>query len=347
MQPKVSIIVPCYGVEKYLDRCMESLVNQTLRDIEIILVDDVSPDRVPEMCDEWKKKDDRIKVIHKEKNGGLGFARNTGLEVATGEYVAFVDSDDYVDVNMYKTLVSMAVLKDADVVYCGYRWETQKGCWIDVKEVDNTKTFEGVEVRGLMHDMIACAPGIKQERRYSMSVWHSIYRRSVIDSNNIKFESERVVLSEDMPFQIDFLRNAKCAIYIPDALYYYCLNGGSLTTTYKSDKFERFKKFREVIIEKMGFDDQEGKARANRFFIGYCRAVIPQMIQLKYPGVKHEIQKMVNDSIWDTIKREYSEFNLSGYQRLVYTLLLKKNTSLLYAVSFAVLGLKRFKKVKV
>ena len=102
-----------------------------------------------------------------------------------------------------------------------------------------------------------------------------------------------------------------------------------------------------MIIEKMGFDDQEGKARANRFFIGYCRAVIPQMIQLKYPGVKHEIQKMVNDSIWDTIKREYSEFNLSGYQRLVYTLLLKKNTSLLYAVSFAVLGLKRFKKVKV
>ena len=104
MQPKVSVIVPCYGVEKYLDRCMESLVNQTLRDIEIIMVDDVSPDRVPEMCDEWANRDPRVKVIHKEVNGGLGYARNTGLDLAEGEYVAFIDSDDYVDKEMFERL---------------------------------------------------------------------------------------------------------------------------------------------------------------------------------------------------------------------------------------------------
>ena len=98
---KVSIIVPCWGVEKYLDRCVESLVNQTLQDIEIILVDDESPDRVPEMCDDWAKKDRRIKVIHK-KNGGLGLACNSGIEVATGEYLAFCDSDDWVDAKMYE-----------------------------------------------------------------------------------------------------------------------------------------------------------------------------------------------------------------------------------------------------
>lgn len=94
--PKVSIIVPIYNVEKYLDRCMASLLNQTLEDIEIIMVDDGSPDRCPKMCDEYAKKDSRVKVVHK-KNGGLGYARNSGLDVATGEYVAFVDSDDYVD----------------------------------------------------------------------------------------------------------------------------------------------------------------------------------------------------------------------------------------------------------
>ena len=112
---KVSIIVPCYGVEKYLDCCMESIVNQTLKDIEIILVDDGSPDRVPQICDEWAQKDPRIKVIHK-KNAGLGYARNSGLEIASGEYVAFVDSDDYVDIRMYEFLYGNAVANDLDIV---------------------------------------------------------------------------------------------------------------------------------------------------------------------------------------------------------------------------------------
>ena len=93
--PKVSVIVPIYNVEKYLDECMVSLLNQTLKDIEIILVDDESPDNCPKMCDEYANKDKRVKVVHK-KNGGLGFARNSGLDVATGEYVAFIDSDDWI-----------------------------------------------------------------------------------------------------------------------------------------------------------------------------------------------------------------------------------------------------------
>jgi len=101
--PKVSIIIPCYGVEKYLDRCMDSILKQTLNDIEIILVDDGSPDRVPEMCDNYASRDPRIRVIHKP-NAGLGYARNSGLEIATGEFVAFVDSDDYIDIGMYEAL---------------------------------------------------------------------------------------------------------------------------------------------------------------------------------------------------------------------------------------------------
>lgn len=91
--PKVSIIVPCWGVEKYLDRCVESLVNQTLKDIEIILVDDESPDRVPQMCDEWARKDTRIRVVHK-KNTGLGITYNTELKFAINEYITFCDSND-------------------------------------------------------------------------------------------------------------------------------------------------------------------------------------------------------------------------------------------------------------
>ena len=102
-KPSISIIVPIYNVERYFRRCMNSLLNQTLQDIEIILVDDESPDNCPEICEEYAAKDSRIKVIHK-KNAGLGFARNSGLKLATGEYVAFVDSDDYVDLTMYEKL---------------------------------------------------------------------------------------------------------------------------------------------------------------------------------------------------------------------------------------------------
>ena len=105
--PKISIIVPIYNVEKYLDRCVRSLCNQTLQDIEIILVDDQSPDDCPRMCDEYAKQDSRIIVIHK-KNGGLGYARNSGMKVATGEYVAFVDSDDYVDLDMFESMYNSA-----------------------------------------------------------------------------------------------------------------------------------------------------------------------------------------------------------------------------------------------
>lgn len=109
--PKISIIIPCYDVEHYLDRCIKTIVNQTIKDIEIILVDDCSLDRVPQMCDDWALRDSRIKVIHKKNNEGLGFARNTGLDIATGEYVAFVDSDDYIDINMYEKLYNKAKKK--------------------------------------------------------------------------------------------------------------------------------------------------------------------------------------------------------------------------------------------
>ena len=119
MNPKVSIIVPVYNVEKYLDRCMESLLNQTLKDIEIILVDDGSPDNCPQMCDDYAKKDSRVKVVHKA-NAGLGYARNSGLDVATGEYVAFVDSDDYVELDMYEQMYEASLNYQVQMVLCGF-----------------------------------------------------------------------------------------------------------------------------------------------------------------------------------------------------------------------------------
>ena len=117
MQPLISVIVPIYNVEKYLDRCVGSIINQTYKNLEIILVDDGSPDNCPQMCDDYAKKDSRIKVVHKE-NGGLSDARNAGMKVATGEYVSFIDSDDYISLDFYETLLETIVDNDSDIVEC-------------------------------------------------------------------------------------------------------------------------------------------------------------------------------------------------------------------------------------
>jgi len=114
-QPLISVIIPVYKTEKFLNRCVESVVNQTYKDLEIILVDDGSPDRCPDICDEWAAKDTRIKVIHKE-NGGAADAKNVGLDSATGEYIALVDSDDLIVPNMYEDMLELMSKYDADIV---------------------------------------------------------------------------------------------------------------------------------------------------------------------------------------------------------------------------------------
>lgn len=116
---KVSVIVPIYRVEEYLQRCVDSIRNQTLREIEIILVNDGSPDKCGEMCNTFAAQDSRIKVIHKE-NGGLSSARNAGMQIAVGEYFSFIDSDDYIDLQMLEKLYQSAEKYDSDLTGCGF-----------------------------------------------------------------------------------------------------------------------------------------------------------------------------------------------------------------------------------
>ena len=124
--PLISVIVPVYKVEKYLDRCINSIVNQTYRNLEIILVDDGSPDNCPAMCDEWAQKDPRIRVIH-NPHKGLGSARNTGIDAARGSLIGFVDSDDYVYPNMYQRLYELMTENDADLSVCEYTRVDEEG----------------------------------------------------------------------------------------------------------------------------------------------------------------------------------------------------------------------------
>lgn len=325
---KVSIILPIYNVEKYLDRCMVTLLNQTLKDIEIIMVDDGSPDGCPQMCDKYAKHDTRIKVVHK-KNAGLGYARNSGLEMATGEYVAFVDSDDFVDVRMYETLYKVAEKKNSDVVYCGFIKEFAQGAFESVSECSEYTEYTGNQVKQLIPDFIASPPYEQSEYRHDMSVWHSIYRRDIIQKNNIKFISERDYASEDIPFQIDFLSHSQKVGFIPDLLYTYCYNNGSLTKKVSIEKFEKIKALYHLLKDKSKEYDSGG-LRAKRLFIGYTRAMIrTEMRSEATSKEKHGfVTRLLDDDIWEEIKQTYKLEYLPKHQRIILWTIYHRYTKL-------------------
>lgn len=342
--PKVSVIVPIYNVEKYLGRCMESLLNQTLKDIEIIMVDDGSPDSCPQMCDDWAARDTRIKVIHK-KNAGLGYARNSGLEIAAGEYVAFVDSDDYVDTSMYETLWNEAVSSNADAVFCGFKTEQRNGQWTDCDEVAARTVWDGDDVKNFMLDMIASAPHVKAERKYQMSVWHSIYRRSIIEENHIRFHSEREIVSEDLPFQVDFFLKVNRLVYIPRSFYYYCLNGTSLTATFKPEKYDGFKRLYMLLNSRL-----EGvvnyRQRTNRFFIGYVRSFLLHLYASDREDKEDLTAKICNDAIWNIIRKDFPSSYLFTYPKIIYLLTLWKKPHMLASCCKFVNYMKRRKGLR-
>lgn len=237
--PHLSIIVPVYNVEKYLDRCVQSLIQQSLTEIEIILVDDGSPDNCPKMCDEWVKKDSRIKVIHK-KNEGLGYARNSGLEVATGEYVTFIDSDDYVDRDAYKQTYIEAVSSNLDVCYFRYRRVTQDGKKYEVCH-DKQKYYRigRKEVDAFMLNLVGRDPNKPDQVPVSVSVCMAIFKRSIIQESNVRFVSEKEIASEDLIFDIQFLPYVNRIGVIPEVFYNYFINTSSISTSYSEDYCRR------------------------------------------------------------------------------------------------------------
>lgn len=227
MKGLVSIVVPVYNVKKYLDECMESIVNQTYRDIEIILVDDGSTDGSGEKCEEWGQKDSRIKVIH-QTNGGLSAARNTGIDAASGEYIAFIDSDDYFELNAIESLYNCATSLSADlVVGQGLRvWDDgtviTEGKYADKYEPD------GQEVLITKEDFW---------RRFSDNIyfvvaWSKLYKKELFDK--VKFPVGKI--NEDFAIAIPISEEADTIASMGKRIYKYRIRQGSIMRTPLSEK---------------------------------------------------------------------------------------------------------------
>lgn len=322
--PLLSVIIPCYKVEKYLDRCMSSVVGQTYKNLEIILVDDGSPDNTGVLCDKWAKQDNRIKVIHKQ-NEGLGFARNSGLEIATGDFVAFVDSDDYIDSSMYERLICKSMEIQADIVYCGInRQRSDLNVYAECDFAEE-RIFEHEALITLSRGFYK--PTIETPNMLSMSVWHAVYSRSVLV---VPFYSEREVGSEDLHFQISAMLNANRVCFIPDALYFYCYNGESLSHSFIAEKikrYERLSKYVNRIYKELG---EEGNAEYYTFIIAFVS--IMQVLQFNnHRMAKNYIMQLANDHFWN--KCRFDDIKLDFSKKIILFCLRNHMGSTLYFMS--------------
>ena len=233
-QPElISIIVPVYKVEKYLDKCVESIVEQTHKNLEIILVDDGSPDNCPAMCDEWAKKDSRIKVIHK-KNGGLSSARNAGLDVCTGDYIGFVDSDDWIEPDMYEYLLDIGMKNNADVSRCEFVIEAENSdITVDFQNDSELSMLSGDEL------IIELVNGDYSEG----AMWNKLYKRKLFDSVRFK---EGITI-EDCLANYYIYRQQVTLVSSFAVKYHYLQRGDSITGTAFSEKsFDILKVHNEI-----------------------------------------------------------------------------------------------------
>lgn len=213
MNPLISVIVPIYNVEKYLARCVDSIVNQTYKNLEIILIDDGSPDRCPQMCDDYAEKESRIKVVHK-KNGGLSDARNAGMAVATGEYISFIDSDDYVSDDFFECLLDVMNKENSDIVECSVVKFYEDNRFDEFSDDLSVKTYD---TQDAMSALIA-------ENPFHQHVWNKLYKTELV--KDIPYAVGK--LNEDEFWTYQVFGRANKVSKLNKTMYYYFQRNSSI-----------------------------------------------------------------------------------------------------------------------
>lgn len=242
----ISVIIPVYNSEQYLSRCIDSVLNQTQRSVEVVLVDDGSSDSSPSICDKYARDNSNIVVIHKA-NAGQGLARNDGIKAASGRYIAFLDSDDYMDVNAYKSIVNRLDTTGADICAFGYdKLDSVGNCRYKVK-IREREYFKQDELNSFMLHFFGDDP-LDDDLR-GVSACMSAYKANIIRDNNILFPSERKVLSEDTIFNLEYCKHIDKAITLKDSYYHYCIHEQSHTQRYDAGRINMADEFCKLLNE--------------------------------------------------------------------------------------------------
>jgi|GEM_PF-620422 len=283
----ISVIVPIYNADKYLTRCLDSIINQTYKNMEIILVNDGSTDTSRDIIEEYEKKDERIVAVHKP-NGGESSARNMGLDTAKGRYIAFVDSDDYIYPDMYTSLISVTMDNSADLTFCDIMWQSQKGSeQIGLPEFTAT-LFHDNEINEKLFINIT-------HNRLLRATWNKLYTRDIITANNIRF-AENIVYGPDFIFNIEYLWYVHTLYYLDRPLYHYDNTTAGTSKTSISNILLSGKMVNDnltVLAERRGITSKKYKIQSIGEFIFFARVQLRMNLNnCAYISVSEQYDKL-------------------------------------------------------
>lgn len=301
--PKVSIIVPVYNTEKYLKKCLDSLIHQTLEDIEIIVVNDSSPDNAQDIIDEYTKKDERVKSYIKP-NGGQGDARNLGLEKATGEYIGYVDSDDFIDSNMYEDMYNKALEDRSDIVNVGYYIYSETG------KVIKEEIFK----RNINPTNIKETPQVLFD---NTAVTNKLFKASLLKDNNIKFRVKKWY--EDFDFVVKAICYATSISIIEKPYYYYLQRSGS---TMNNSNIERNLEILEAMDEILEFCKVQGiydELKEELEFLAVQHIYLPTNVRIIRANDSWRNRHEVISKINRYMNEHFENYKNNKYNRIILT----------------------------
>ncbi len=339
---KCSIVVPCYNVERYLSQCIESLCKQTLTDIEIILVDDGSPDDSGKICDGWAERDSRIKVIHKP-NGGVSAARNDGMAIANGEYIIFCDSDDWLPENALETLYNEGTSTNADVVigdvYQSLDGKDTLARFYAKSFVTSERTFIDKMIQADFYKTYCPMPAETGPAFGYGGPWNKAVKLSMLRDCGIKFDVRVKGIFDDIIYTAHILANAKTVAYVTTPVYYYRLIPMSITRSFKANAPEInnaiFKSWEEFMSK---FD------RNGMFSKPYYAVVVrrfAEILPVYFFSEKNtkslneklaEMKVMLHTEPYKTAIKEVDTNKLSAYQRQVHKMMSLESPFLIWVL---------------
>lgn len=330
MNDLISVIIPVYNVEPYLDRCMESILNQTYSNLEIILVDDHSNDCSNKMCLGYLN-DNRVIVEH-GINEGLSGARNLGLNIAHGKFVVFIDSDDYIELNMIENLYNCMISNGADTVIGGFRRAI--GNRIEIRE----NRYAGIVYKqpdNIRKKILQKMLGSDGNDQIEMSVWKVLFSMDIIQENQLRFPDKKY-LCEDIIFDFGYYSLAKKVVMSDDTGYCYCLNKESLSQGYQKDKFERINfqaSEMRLRAEEAGFGD-EAQLRIDNFYIGnlihHMKTMAANAKRIGRRACLDEYWKISTNNLVRNVGWEKLEHCYNGRDKIPYYLFRHNNIKTLY-----------------
>lgn len=333
-QPLVTVAVPIYNVEKYLDRCIGSLSEQTYRHLQILLVDDLSPDGCAAVCDRWAQKDPRITVIHKKVNEGQGRARNDALDRATGKYICFIDGDDHLEKNAIEALVTAAEKEEAEITVFG-----MKNVLPDGKEVSRfiprtgERTYKGKEVlQQFLPDFIAPDPKGDGQAVFYCSSCVLMYRTGKLRELGWRYVSEREIISEDVYSLLNLFDGIASVTVVPEAFYCYCINPASFSRKYTPGRYEKIRHFYLETV-KLCREKQYSEDIIHRVsgpYIAYTLATLKQ--ETKAPvscGQRWKtVCSIVRDEVLQQVLQQKKKDHENLQRKIVFFLMRHKLTAL-------------------